>query len=71
MDCTPVLHVAAYHASPGYNGDTPGLGALCALKPALHAAVGTYRNSVNRQSNYGAVVWRPLALGPVRVGVLA
>lgn len=70
-DCAPQLHIAAYHAAPGYNGDTPGIGALCDVRPDTRVAVGTYFNSIRRQSYYGALVWQPLAVGPIKVGVLA
>ncbi len=67
-DCAIQLHVAAYHASPGYNGDTPGAGVLCPIGTDLQAAAGTYYNSVRKQSEYMGIAWQPIHLGPVQVG---
>ena len=70
-DCGPQLHIAAYHATAGYNNDTPGLGLLCALSPASSLAIGRYRNSWKRPSDYAAITYQPVVFGPLRVGVLA
>ena len=68
MDCLPHLHLAAYHAAPGYRGDTPGIGALCRQADWL-AGAGVMRNSVGATSFYAAAGWQPLRIGPVRIGV--
>lgn len=70
MDCLPQLHVAAYHARPGYNNDTPGIGVLCALAPKVDFGVGTYYNSVRKQSTYIGLAWQPYSVGPVSFGVM-
>lgn len=70
IPCDAHFHVAAYHAEPGYQSATPGVGALCPLQLRdSRLAVGTFRNSVDRQSYYAAVVWQPVRLGPVRTGL--
>jgi hypothetical protein len=68
-DCAVQLHVAAYHAAPGYRGDTPGVGALCDAGGDLRVAAGTYLNSQRKQSAYVGWAWQPIALGVARVGV--
>lgn len=70
MDCLPHLHLAAYHATPGYRGDTPGIGVLCRSGGSgdLLAGVGIMRNSVGATSAYAAIGWQPLRIGPVRIG---
>lgn len=86
MDCDLQLHVAAYHETSAYyaeapyyeadvkrfNNDTPGLGLLCATeKPDTSVAVGTYYNSLRKQSYYAAVAYQPYRLGSVKIGGLA
>jgi len=68
MDCLPVLHIAAYHASPGYNNDTPGLGLLCPVAARVNFGIGAYHNSLRRPSTYAGISWQPWQLGPVAVG---
>jgi hypothetical protein len=68
-DCAIQLHVAAYHAEPGYNNDTPGIGALCPINGDWSLAAGTYFNSVRKQSAYAGAAWQPLKLGPVKAGL--
>jgi hypothetical protein len=70
-DCAVQLHVAAYHASPGYNNDTPGVGLLCPVDGDWRIAAGTYFNSVRKQSAYVGAAWQPVHLGPVKAGVFA
>ena len=71
IDCAPQVHVAALHAEAGYNGSTPGVGLLCPIAANTRLAVGTYRNSLRKQTNYAGVVWQPLHAGPIRVGAMA
>jgi hypothetical protein len=71
IDCAPQIHIAAIHAQAGYNNDTPGIGLLCPIANNTRLAIGTYRNSLSMQSNYAAIAWQPLRLGPMRVGAMA
>lgn len=71
-DCGPQLHIAAYHSKdPGYyNNSTVGIGLLCEITPITTLAVGTFRNSYYRQTNYVAAVWQPVNIKGVRVGAI-
>jgi hypothetical protein len=71
MDCLPHIHTYAYHAEGSYNSITPGIGALCTVARDTHLGVGTYRNSINRQSEYVAIAYQPVKIGPVSIGALA
>jgi hypothetical protein len=67
--CEIQLHVAAYHAEAGYNNDTPGIGALCPINGDWSLAVGTYFNSLRKQSVYAGGAWQPVRLGPMKAGL--
>lgn len=69
QDCAAQLHAGSYHAEPGYNNDTPGIGALCPIDGDWSLAAGTYFNSVRKQSVYAGAVWQPIKLGPVKAGL--
>ena len=69
MDCAIQLHIAAYHAEPGYNNATPGIGALCPINGDWSLAAGTYFNSLRQQSVYAGAAWQPVRLGPVKAGL--
>jgi hypothetical protein len=69
--CAIQLHIAAYHAEPGYNGNTPGVGLLCPVSDDWRLAAGTYNNSLRKQSVYAGAAWQPVRLGPVKTGVFA
>lgn len=69
--CALQLHIAAYHAEPGYNGNTPGAGLLCPVSDHWRLAAGTYLNSLSEQSVYAGAAWQPVRLGPVKAGVFA
>lgn len=68
MDCVPHLHLAAYHADPAFNSSSTGVGLLCPWDKDLRWGLGTYYNSIRRQSTYVGAVWQPWGLGPLRVG---
>lgn len=68
MDCLPHLHLAAYHAEARYNSSTTGIGLICPWEQNLSWGIGTYYNSVRRQSTYAGLAWQPWGLGPVKVG---
>lgn len=69
QDCAIQLHVGSYHAEPGYNNDTPGIGALCPVDGDWSLAAGAYFNSVRKQSFYAGAAWQPVRLGPVKAGL--
>jgi hypothetical protein len=66
--CGLLLHVASWHGDPGYRGDNPGAGVECQRGAAV-VAVGTYANSVGRQSVY-AVGGPTVEVGPIRLGAV-
>jgi hypothetical protein len=69
MDCTPHIHIAAYHAEPGFKSATPGVGVLCRDGDISYGA-GGYSNSIGRGTVYGALGLQPLRMGDWRFGVL-
>jgi len=67
MDCAAHVHVAAWHAEPGYRAATPGLGVLCRRGDGIGGA-GAFSNSIGRASGYAALGLQPWRIGSVRVG---
>ncbi len=55
------LMIGSYHIHPYRHFDdfNPGLGAECAFTPRWAAAVGYYRNSLDRPSFYGGAIFTP------------
>jgi hypothetical protein len=72
MDCLPHIHVAAIHDSAGFQSATPGIGVFCTREKEDSSAMmgaGVFENSLGRTSVYGMYGWRPLSVGPVKLGV--
>ncbi len=55
--------------SRGYNENNSGLGLEYRFKPDTSVMVGSFYNSVRRDTNYAAVNWQPLALGDWKLGL--
>jgi hypothetical protein len=71
MDCLPHIHVAAIHDSAGFQSATPGIGVFCTREKEDSSAImgaGILENSLGRTSVYGMYGWRPLSVGPVKLG---
>lgn len=66
--CGLLLHVGSWHAAPGFDNINPGAGVECTRGAAV-VAVGTYANSVGRQSVY-AVGGPTATVGPIRLGAV-
>lgn len=60
-----------YHSnqSKGYNESNYGLGVEYQFRPDTSVMVGSFYNSVRRDTHYAAVNWQPLALGDWKLGV--
>ena len=69
MDCLPQIHVAAIHASPGYNVATPGIGVLCRTDADLIGGLCVYKNSNGNTSKYLMAGWQPLDVAGIKLGV--
>ena len=70
MDCLPHFHVAAIHDSAGFRSATPGIGVLCTKEESSEMmGAGIFDNSIGRGSVYGMYGWRPVTVGPVKLGV--
>ncbi len=67
------LNVGAltYHPNrdKGYNENNSGLGVEYRLRPNTSVMLGTFKNSVHRDTNYAAVNWQPIALGNWKLGL--
>lgn len=65
-----VLHLASRH--PGnagkYNESNPGVGVRIPLTDDTSFGAGTYRNSLDRQSNYAGLIHKIMQVGPVSIG---
>lgn len=70
MDCTPQLHTVAIHAQAGFETAVPGIGILC-TQDSILAGVGTYHNSIGKQSNYALGGGYFATLGRIRFGAAA
>lgn len=71
IDCTPHIHLAAYHASSDYNNHTSGLGVICAgPRENVRIVAGGYYNSLRRDSYYAGFVYQPMTFGTLRLGAM-
>lgn len=61
----------SHHSQPGYNNNNTGLGIRVDSGALEGFAIGTYDNSIRRQSYYIAREWQWDVVGPVSVGILA
>jgi hypothetical protein len=52
----------------GYNEHNLGLGIEYRTSPELSYMIGSYHNSVRKNTTYAAVNWQPWAVGPFKVG---
>jgi hypothetical protein len=68
------LMVGSYHIHPYRHFDdvNPGVGIECAFAPHWAAALGYYRNSLDRPSFYGGAIYTPGAAdwGTVKLGLM-
>lgn len=53
----------------GYNESNGGLGMEYRFRPDASVMLGTFRNSLYRDTNYAAVNWQPLSLGNWKLGL--
>lgn len=60
-----------YHSnqSKGYNENNHGLGVEYQFRPDTSVMVGSFYNSVRRDTHYAAVNWQPIALGDWKLGM--
>jgi hypothetical protein len=63
----------SYHfdQSQNFNAVNYGFGGEYQFSSVASITAGTYRNSHYHQSNYIGMYWQPIAIGPVKVGVVA
>ncbi len=52
-----------------FNGNNRGFGVEYRVRPDVSLVVGTYYNSVYRDTNYAAVNWQPLQWGDWKLGL--
>lgn len=72
IDCAIDLHLVAAHLETPqhYEWKTPGVGIFCRPHAAksLSIGAGSFSNSLAARSQYVAVGWQPLNIGPVAIG---
>jgi hypothetical protein len=63
----------SYHfdRNKDFNSFNYGFGAEYQFSSVASLTAGTYRNSHYHQSNYIGAYWRPIAIGPIHLGVVA
>lgn len=63
----------SYHfdQSQNFNAVNYGFGGEYQFSSVASLTAGTFRNSHYHQSNYLGMYWQPLAIGPVKMGVVA
>lgn len=60
-----------FNSSENHNENNYGIGAEYRFSTVASAAAGRYYNSYRRYSNYLGIYYQPVAIGAVRLGVLA
>ena len=63
----------SYHfdQSKDFNAVNYGIGGEYQFSSVASLTAGTFRNSNYRQSNYIGAYWQPIAIGPVKIGMVA
>ncbi len=57
-----------FNREKGYNEQNAGIGIEYAFHSSASVMVGSYYNSLRKQTTYAAVNWQPITIGPVKVG---
>lgn len=70
-DVTLLSGFISRHSSPGYHESNHGIGIRIDSGDWAGYAIGTYRNSLDRQTVYVAKEWQWHVAGPLSVGVIA
>lgn len=60
-----------YDKSQNFNNNNLGFGAEYRFSTVASVAVGGFKNSDRTHSNYVGVYWQPIAVGVVRLGIVA
>jgi len=63
------FYTAHFDGDKDLNGNNKGLAAEYRFNGTMSATAGRFYNSDRAWSNYAGVIWQPVALGPVRVGL--
>lgn len=67
----PGLYSYHYDQNKDLNPFNYGFGAEYKFSSVASLTVGTFRNSNYHQSNYFGAYWQPIAVGPIKMGVVA
>ncbi|MBY0243799.1 MAG: hypothetical protein K2X55_31280 [Burkholderiaceae bacterium] len=67
----PGFYSFHFDRDKGLNNNNYGLGAEYRFSTVMSATAGRFYNSDRRYSNYAGMYWQPVALGPLRLGVVA
>jgi hypothetical protein len=67
----PGFYSYHFQRDKGLNDSNPGIGAEYRFSTIASATAGRFYNSDRFYSNYAGVYYQPLAIGPVRLGVVA
>lgn len=67
----PGLYSYHYDQSKDFNAINIGFGAEYQFSTVASITAGFYRNSYSNSSKYLGAYWQPLAVGPLRVGMVA
>lgn len=57
-----------FHRNAGYNENNLGVGVEYRTGPEISYMVGSYYNSVRKNTTYAAVNWQPWTMGPFKIG---
>lgn len=63
----------SYHfdENKSFNSINYGFGAEYQFSSVASVTIGTYRNSYYHQSQYVGMYWQPIAIGPIKMGLVA
>ena len=66
----PGMYSEHFQKNQNLNGNNWGVGLEYRFSSVASAAIGNYKNSDNRHSSYIGVYYQPIAIGPVRLGLV-
>lgn len=59
-----------YDKSQSFNNNNIGIGAEYRFSTVASLTVGGFKNSNSTHSNYVGIYWQPIALGPIKLGLV-
>lgn len=67
----PGMYSYHFQRDQNLNGNNWGIGLEYRFNTVASATIGNYKNSDNGNSSYAGIYYQPIAVGPVKLGIVA